>query len=167
MSTGLYWVDAAGPGRLAIAARPRGEDWLQDEIAAWRGEGIDLVVSLLTPEEEESLGLKKEARLVKTNGMDFVSFPITDREVPSSVAKLANLLEKANLDLSAGKNVLIHCRQGIGRTGLVAACLLVTRGWDPSAAVDHVASGRGVPIPETAEQRRWIDHFAATLAGAK
>jgi len=167
MWTELHWVDIAWPGKLALASRPRGGDWLEDELSAWRCEGVDVVVSLLTPAEEESLDLTKEATLAETRGLDFVSFPVNDREVPSSATALASMLEKINLELSSGKNVVIHCRQGIGRTGLVAASLLVTNGWDPSAAVGHLSSSRGVPIPETVEQRRWIDRYAAILAGAK
>jgi hypothetical protein len=47
----LYWIDLAGRGRLAIAARPRAGDWLPDEVAGWRSEGVDVVISLLQPSE--------------------------------------------------------------------------------------------------------------------
>jgi len=125
------------------------------------------VVSLLTRDEEQSLDLKNEAALAKSQGIGFVSFPIADRHVPSSQAALAEMLEKIGFDLAAGKDVIIHCRQGVGRSGLVAACLLITRGWNPSAAVDLVSATRGVAIPETAEQGRWIEQYAASLAGTK
>ena len=167
MRTELHWVDGPWPGKLAIGPRPRGGDWLADEVADWNRAGVGAVVSLLTPDEEESLDLKQEAATVKRQDMSFVSFPIPDRQVPSSRAALASTLERINTDLSSGKNVLIHCRQGIGRTGLVAACLLVGKGWNPSAAVEHLSSARGIPIPETTEQRSWIDHYAAILAGTK
>jgi protein-tyrosine phosphatase len=150
-----------------MAARPRGDDWLEDEIAGWRREGIDLVFSLLTSEEENDLGLSNEAREVKARGMQFVSFPIPDREVPDSDAKVAAALEKLDADLSAGKNVLVHCRQGVGRTGLIAAGLLVMKGLPPEAAVKSLSAARGFSIPETVAQRRWIDHYATILAGTK
>ncbi|WP_315755825.1 MULTISPECIES: hypothetical protein [unclassified Bradyrhizobium] len=35
----LHWIDLPIAGRLAIAARPRAEDWLADDIAAWVGRG--------------------------------------------------------------------------------------------------------------------------------
>ena len=70
-------------------------------------------------------------------------------------------------ELSAGKNVVVHCRQGIGRTGLIAACLLVSRGVSPGSAVDALSAARGIQVPETAEQRQWIDHYAAVLAHPK
>jgi protein-tyrosine phosphatase len=163
MWTELHWVEGPWPGRLALAARPRGGDWLEDELANWRKAGVDTVLSLLTADEEKELDLQDEARKVKNLGMGFQSFPIRDREVPTSEAKLAAALEELDADLSAGKNAVIHCRQGVGRTGLVAACLLVTKGLSSGAAISSVSAARGTPVPETEEQRRWINHYAATL----
>ena len=167
MATKLYWSDGPWPGKLAIAARPRGGDWLDDEIASWRNAGVDTVVSLLTPDEELELDLKNEPREVEGNGMKFISLPIPDRQVPRAESEVRTSIEHVDADLSSGKNVVIHCRQGIGRSGLLAACLLITKGLSPGAAIDAVTAARGVPIPETDEQRRWIDHYAANLASAQ
>ncbi len=167
MWTKLHWVNGPWHGRLAVASRPRGGDWLEDEIASWRRAGIDTVFSLLTPEEERDLDLADEGHQVRAHGMKFVSFPIPDRQVPSSETELSAGLEKVDADLSSGKNVVVHCRQGIGRSGLIAACLLVSKGLDPESSVRSVSAARGTPIPETAEQRHWIDHYAAVLAGSK
>jgi protein-tyrosine phosphatase len=136
-------------------------------MAAWREAGISTVLSLLTPEEEQELDLKREAQDVKARGMKFVSLPIPDREVPNSESELSAALERIDGDLSAGKNVVVHCRQGVGRTGLVAACLLVARGLTSGSAIKTLSAARGVAVPETVEQRRWIDHYAAVLASAK
>lgn len=167
MSTKLHWVDGPWPGRLAVASRPRGGDWLSDEMASWRRLGIDTVLSLLTPDEEQELDLKNEAREGTARGMSFISLPIPDRQVPNSESELSASLDRLDAQLSAGKNVIVHCRQGVGRTGLVAACLLVTKGMSPDAAVQAISGARGEQVPETVEQRRWIDHYAAVLASAK
>jgi protein-tyrosine phosphatase len=119
-----------------VTARPRGGDWLAGELSGWRRAGIDSVLSLLTPGEEADLDLRNEAVTTKAHGMKFLSFPIRDREVPNSESELAAMLEKVDADLTSGKNVLIHCRHGIGRSGLVAACLLVTKGLSPEEAVN-------------------------------
>jgi protein-tyrosine phosphatase len=163
----LYWLDGPWPGKLAMAARPRGGDWLKDDIANWKRAGIDMVLSLLTPDEESEMDLRDEAGAARTQGMEFDSFPIPDRQIPRSEAKWSEVLEKVTRTLSDGKNVVVHCRQGIGRSGLLAACLLVRKGMSPGAAVDSVSAARGVSVPETAEQRDWIDHYAVSLAATK
>lgn len=163
----LYWLDGPWQGKLAMASRPRGGDWLQDDLSGWKQAGADTVLSLLTREEEQDLDLRQEAGAAKKLGMEFVSFPIADRQIPKSEAKWAEILEKATRTLSEGKNVVVHCRQGIGRSGLVAACLLVRKGMSPGAAVEVVTAARGVPVPETSEQRDWIDHYAAALTSTK
>jgi protein-tyrosine phosphatase len=163
----LYWLDGPWRGKLAMAARPRGGDWLQDDIANWKRAGIDAVLSLLTPDEEREMDLRDEAGEATTQGMEFDSFPIPDRQIPRSEAKWSEVLEKVTRTLSDGKNVVVHCRQGIGRSGLVAACLLVRKGMSPGAAVEMASSARGVPVPETSEQRDWIDHYAVGLATTK
>ena len=167
MWTQLYWFDGPWPGKLALAARPRGGDWLDDELESWKRAGVGVVVSLLTPEEEIDLDLREEARSSSKHGIKFLSFPIPDRQVPGSESEMAAAIEKLSGALSAGDNVVVHCRQGIGRSGLIAACLLVSSGARADAAFGQLTETRGVPIPETDEQRRWVDSFAAELAGAK
>ena len=82
---------------LAIMPRPRAGDWLEDEIASWHRTDIRTVVSLLEPYEVDELGLKDEARLCASNGIEFVSFPIPDRGVPTSY-------ERFQLSAEVGKN---------------------------------------------------------------
>jgi len=163
----IYWLDGPWPGRLAVGPRPRGGDWLKDDVANWKRANVNAVLSLLTPDEEKNFDLHDEAGEVRTQEMEFTSFPIPDRQAPRSESKLADVLERVSRSLSTGKNVLIHCRQGIGRSGLVAACLLVKRGMSPGAAIASVSAVRGMPIPETAEQRDWIDHYAVGLTATK
>jgi protein-tyrosine phosphatase len=167
LGTEHHWISGSWPGRLALAARPRGGDWLEDEIAGWKEIGINAVLSLLTREEEADLGLRNESQIVKAHGMEFLTLPIADRQVPISESEMAAVLDHLNVRLSSGKNVVMHCRQGVGRSGLLAACLLISKGMDPNAAVKKVSAARGVSIPETREQREWIDHYAATLANSK
>lgn len=163
MWTKLHWVDGPWPGRLALSARPRGGEWLGDEVASWRRSGVNTVFSLLTSEEERDLALTNEAAESEAQGISFFSFPILDRQVPDSEIDLSKALERLDRELAAGRNVVLHCRQGIGRAGLVAACLLVLKGIDPETAVLQLSSARGTSVPETPEQRRWIDRYAESL----
>jgi len=160
----LFWLDEAWPGRIALSARPRGGDWLADEVADWKRAGVRAVLSLLESEEEEDLDLRGEGAEVRKQGLDFSSYPIPDRHVPPSESKLAQVLEKVDRELTSGKSIVVHCRQGVGRSGLVAACLLVRKGMSPGAAVEKVSAARGIQVPETEEQREWIDHYATAFS---
>ena len=122
-----------------------------------------MVLSLLTPDEERNLDLHDEA-VERRQGLAFWSFPIADRQVPPSEVALGETLDKLNSELAAGRNVLVHCRQGVGRSGLVTACLLVKNGMSPGAAVEAVSAARGVTIPETDEQRYWIQRYSPAFS---
>lgn len=155
----LYWIDLPLAGRLAIMARPRAGDWLEDEISAWRGEGVDIVISLLEREEVVELSLQREDALCRGRGMEFVSFPIPDRGVPSSMREVVALARTAAERIDQGKAVAVHCRAGIGRASVIAACVLACSGIDPKAAFDLIARTRGVPVPDTDAQRDWVVAF--------
>lgn len=159
----LFWVVGPWPGKLAISARPRGGDWLDDEIAAWRREGITTVVSLLTPEEEQELGLEREAAQARHQGIRFLSLPVADRDVPQSESEMQALVQDVDQILSSARNVLVHCRQGIGRSGLFAASLLIHRGGNPQTAMQALSKLRGTPVPETREQQRWLEEYASKV----
>jgi protein-tyrosine phosphatase len=164
MRTELFWIRGLWPGRLAIMPRPRGGDWLEEEIQAWRRSGIDVIVSLLSSDEQAELDLVEEGNLCRAHGIEFVSFSIIDRSVPSSMEAFSDLVTALAGQLANGKNLAVHCRQGIGRAGLVAICLLLLSGAEQGAAIVSVSSARGCAVPETPEQRRWIADFAKSLA---
>jgi protein-tyrosine phosphatase len=126
-----FWISGPWIGKLPIASRPRGGDWLQDEAVAWRRAGLDVVVSLLEDEEAAQLELAREAEVVRRKGIDFIRFPITDCGVPGSTTATLALLKTIVNALNAGKHVAVHCRQGIGRSGLIAAGGLMSSGLGP------------------------------------
>jgi protein-tyrosine phosphatase len=152
---------------LGILPRPRGGDWLTDETAAWREADVDIVISLLEPGEEAQFVLEREAAAAAATGIDFQSFPIPDRGVPASNESVARLARKMLDALEKGKNVAVHCRQGIGRSGLIAASILVAVGTELAAALAAVAQARGVDVPETEEQRQWLTDFASWLRSTR
>jgi protein-tyrosine phosphatase len=163
VKTELFWIPAEMPGRLAIMPRPRGGDWLEDEVKAWRSEGVDLVVSLLVPSEIVDLDVGAEESLCHGAGIEFHTFPIADRGVPSSRAAFLNLATVLANDLAAGKNIAIHCRQGIGRAPLLAIAVLVLTGLCLETATAAVGQARGCAVPETTEQQRWLGDLARDL----
>lgn len=153
----------AGPwsGRLSIVPRPRGGDWLDDDAVAWREAGINTVVSLLEPMEAAQLDLQREGSVVAALGLTFHAFPIPDRGVPVSSDSVAQLVREIIDSLNSGAHVVVHCRQGIGRSSLIAAATLVAGGVDLPDALAAIKESRGLEVPETAEQRRWLADFAS------
>ena len=161
MRAEIYWIDGMALGKLGIAARPRGGDWLDDEVEAWRASGVDCVVSALTPAEEVELDLQDEETACRQRGMQFVPSPIPDRGVPASSSSLRQVLSLVIENLRADRTVLVHCRQGIGRASLIAACALAATGEGPDRAFSRIERARGRPVPDTDEQRDWVRRFVA------
>ena len=71
-----YWIPTGTPLQLATAARPHGGNRLEDEIRSLHREGVDVLVSLLTDDENQELELTQEGALCRAAGMEFRSFPI-------------------------------------------------------------------------------------------
>ena len=165
MSTELRWVEGPWKGKLAIAARPRGGDWLEDEIAAWHRQGVTTIVSLLTQEEERELDLMEESAVAESEGLGFLSLPIPDREVPASESEVTAMVARVHEILASGRSAVIHCRQGIGRAGLLASCMLVFEGKSSLEAIQAVSRARGVEVPETPGQRAWVLNYKVATAG--
>lgn len=120
---------------------------------------VDVLVSLLTPEEVRELDLGEEAEYCSHQGIIFIALPIQDRSTPSFAESTFNFLGQLNKYLSEGKHVALHCRQGLGRAALVAASLLVLRGYSPDQAFHLLSKVRGYSVPETEEQKAWVMGF--------
>ena len=128
MQAEIYTIIGLKSGRLSIMAHPRGNDWLEDEIKALRQAGIDVLVSLLTRSEISELNLAAEPNLCLNEGIEYLALPVADRQVPPFQPATFEFLARLNDLLIEGKHLAIHCRMGIGRSGLVAASLLVITG---------------------------------------
>ena len=164
MQAKVFWIPGPWRGRLGIVPRPRSGEWLDDETRAWREAGIDIMVSLLEPREEAEFALAAESASSAASGLEFRSFPISDRGVPNSRESVAELASHIVTALHSGKNVALHCRQGIGRSALIAAAALVSSGQDPETALQTIGRARGFEVPETNAQRKWIADFSSWLA---
>ncbi|WP_259374121.1 phosphatase domain-containing putative toxin [Ideonella azotifigens] len=141
-------------------ARPRGDDDLQAEVDAWRVASVDVVVSLLEISEVRELGLKHQEALCAARQIEFRSFPIPDRGTPASTREFSRFIEELHASLLARKSVAIHCRAGIGRTGLVAGCLINRLGVPPEQVFDLLSRSRGLPMPDTQAQVEWFQRHA-------
>jgi protein-tyrosine phosphatase len=156
MQAELYWICQVGEGRLGVMPRPRGGDWLFDELASLRELGVDVLISLLEGHEIDELVLGEEESACKANEIAFISFPIADRCVPVSTQAVMVLVESVLAKLRSGMNVAIHCRAGIGRSSLIAASVLKLSGMNVDEAFQEIASARRCAVPDTPEQREWV-----------
>ena len=154
-----YWIEIGSTGRLAIMPRPRSGEWLEDEIAGWKGARIDTVLSLLEHDEIAELGLESEEMLCNRNEIAFLHFPISDRGVPISGSKFRTLVDDLLARVQTGQSIAIHCRAGIGRSSLVAACVMMGLGFSGDDSLWRISLARGIPVPDTETQRDWITAF--------
>ncbi|HEV3029002.1 MAG TPA: protein-tyrosine phosphatase family protein [Planctomycetota bacterium] len=156
MRTEIYWIETIGPGRLGVMPRPRGGDGLEDEVQALKKDGVDIVVSLLTPEEEAYLGLEREGETARRHGLTFYSHPVWDRGIPENPAPTWTLARELAGRHAEGRSIVAHCRMGIGRSPLMLASILVLRGSDADQAWAAISAARGCLVPDTVEQRTWL-----------
>ena len=156
MKPDIYVVELIGRGYLSVMAKPVSGEWIDDEFNAIANEGICQIVSLLERHEAYEVGLQREKEMTEKYKMEFISYPIPDRGIPSSVAGYKILTKNIYHEIAGGKNTVIHCRAGIGRTGLVAAGVLLHCGYAPLEAFTHISQKRGVNVPDTDEQVNWV-----------
>ncbi len=133
-------------------------DQLAAEMQALRNAGVDEVVCLMGAREMERAGLAGEATAARAAGIAFTHFAIGDMGVPGA-ALGADLVRRIANDLSTARSVVVHCRAGIGRTGLVIACVLREIGLEAETAMDVASEGRGAPVPQTAAQRAFVINY--------
>ena len=115
-----------------------------------------IVASLLTSNEVHELDLSGEAALCAANGIEFISLPVRDRAVPVSQRGVQQTVQQLAHQLDAGRNIVIHCRMGIGHAALLAACVLAYLSVSVDDAFETIAQARGCPVPDTSEQRAWV-----------
>lgn len=159
MQIKIYWIEEYSKGCIGFMARPRGGDWLDDEIASLKELSVDVLVSLLEESEIKELELEKEAEYSKQAGIDFYHFPIADRSTPASTIAAKNLIERLRNLLNQNKRIVIHCRQGIGRSSMIAAAILICEGLSPEDAFAFIERARGCSVPDTEEQRQWVERL--------
>ena len=155
----IYWIRHDEKPRLAIVACPRGGDWLETDLAKLKQGGIEILVSLLTPEEAVDLGLTAEGDLANQAGIEFISYPIPDRTTPAGEESFRRLVARLVDAVSVGKHVGAHCRGCIGRATVTTAAVLIQLGLRPAEALALIEEARGCQVPDTAKQLSWILRF--------
>lgn len=156
MKPQIYQVEHIGSGSLSVMAKPVSGEWIDDEFRGISELGINRIVSLLESEESRDLGLNQEKQVAEQNNIEFISYPIKDRGLPRSVIQYLDFTKKLYQESASGLHTVIHCRAGIGRTGIIAAGVLLHCGFEPLDALNHISAKRGVEVPDTQEQIDWV-----------
>lgn len=157
----IFWILGNDAPNLAIVMRPPGDEQLEDALHRIKHGGVDTIVSLLEPHEAGWLGLADEAPLARAAGIEFLSFPIPDTQVPGDEPAFRRFVSGIAERLTRGQRVGMHCRGCIGRATITAACALIHLGWDAGRAIEAITIARGTTVPETMAQEAWILRYKA------
>jgi predicted protein tyrosine phosphatase len=108
-----------------------------DVIAAW---GAKLVLTLLEPAEIRALKVPHLGQRIQSRRMEWRHLPIADYSVPTEAFEQQWTSQGREIRemLRNGDDVLVHCKGGLGRAGMIAARLLVELGMDPDEAIGSV-----------------------------
>jgi ADP-ribosylglycohydrolase len=156
-----YWVL---PGRLLAGEHPgaAGAELAQARVARLLEAGVRCFIDLTHPAEMPPYAASLPAEV------DYLRKPIRDHGVPDEPGHMADTLTCLRQALQAGRTVYLHCRAGIGRTAMVAACLLVEQGRSGAEALSELnrrwqqsARAQQWPlVPETAAQADYVNDWA-------
>lgn len=130
---------------------------MQIDMAAIAQWGAAAVVTLMPADELAACQAGHLGSTCEAQGMEWYHLPIEDMNVPTAAFETAWLYAGLRLraHLRHGRHVLVHCRGGLGRSGTLAARLLVEMGWTPSAAIGAVRAVRPNAI-ETGRQEQHV-----------
>lgn len=156
------------PGMKTPGQRGRWARDLEADLRVLREEyGADTLVSVMEEHEYGGYGIPELFERDRVGGLEVLRFAIEDMNVPreAEAEEYEELIRNVVDRMREGKNVIVHCRGGLGRTGMVAACVLVALG-DHSAdeAIDAVRASRKGTV-QTEEQEEFVRRFEETLRG--
>ncbi len=163
----LRAVDLPGGvrGRLRLHSMPGRNEPLETIWASIRAEDVRVILCLTDREEIRAKSPAYDAALATNTVPCAVEcFPIPDYGVPEEREAFWALASGIAQRLTRGHRILIHCGAGIGRTGMLAACVLLALGQSEAGATQAVSAAGS--HPETPSQRALVSWCAARMDGA-
>lgn len=151
------------PGKRNVGMRAIWKRDLEMDLTRIRDHyRADLLTTLLEEPEMSYLKIPHLRAIAQEMGIQSVWFPIQDFGTPSSITGLAELVHTLLAAVEQGQIVVVHCRAGLGRTGLVTASCLVRMGYSTEEAFAHVRSVRPGSV-ETPAQEAFVQAFCDRL----
>jgi Cyclin-dependent kinase inhibitor 3 (CDKN3) len=143
-------------GRIGLCRLPGRNDDLAADVSAIRDWKPEIVVSMTEDAERAEFGAEDLPTLLASSGIAWRHFPVVDFGVPDAkiLPQWAMLSAELHAKLDAGDGVLLHCRGGLGRSGMIALRLLVERGEGAEAALARLRAVRPGAV-ETEAQGGW------------
>lgn len=130
---------------------------LEIDLASIQQSGASTLISLMEDHEFTILGVPNFKQRLKASSLNWIQLSIQDSGVPGIIfeQKWQKVAVDIHQRLKNNELIVIHCRGGLGRTGLLAARLLVETGFTPVEAVSKIRSTRSRTI-ETFSQEYYI-----------
>ncbi|GAA3703231.1 cyclin-dependent kinase inhibitor 3 family protein [Oceanisphaera sediminis] len=139
------WSLPVHNGTLILTPCPGTQDVaLSESLTQLKAQGVTALITLMSSEELAESGLPDFACAVNASHLDWFQLPIPDFGVPGADFDQAwdvchtELLQR----LHSGDTLALHCKGGSGRTGLVAAKLMLASGESPAAAISAIQALR-------------------------
>ncbi len=138
---------------------------LETDMAAINSSGYSSLVTLMEEHELKYYGvpITDMESITKSYGLDWFFLPIKDAKIPDSAFEQAWKVAGQQLIslLNNGQSIVVHCLGGLGRSGTIAARLLVELGIEPGEAIDRVRQTRPGAIETKVQeqyirQKRWL-----------
>ena len=130
-------------GEIAGMAKPASSVY---DFEFLKDNGFEAIVSL------SELPLSEV--LIEEFGFTVKHIPVRDFEAPT-LEQIENFVAFAENARSEGKKLVVHCDAGIGRTGTMLACYLVSKGYSATDAIEEVRIRRPGSL-ETIEQEEVV-----------
>jgi ADP-ribosyl-[dinitrogen reductase] hydrolase len=159
------------PGSRGKPLQPDTNPRLAEEVKRMKETGIRAVVCLVSKEEAKGEGvvLKDYRDECAANGVEFFHYAIKSMKAPadSPAVLLEALLSPVLKLVRDGEGVAVHCKNGVGRAGTIAACLLLCLGFEDRQVdkiVKHLRAVRSPNCLQSAEQEAYVKAFSKHLA---
>jgi len=111
-------------GRLYVSPMPFGPYDLGNSLfKIYKQAGVEFVVVLVTDDELKHKAKRDILSIYRTNNIEPIRFPIADYTSPD-LHQTAKLVDKVSGYLKAGACIAVHCNAGVGRTGVIASCIV-------------------------------------------